>query len=54
MAGQLGSFCSSVAFGYMPLKMFSGFLFIRAYLFTRIDPTQELPLKEPEKVLVRV
>lgn len=57
MAGQLGSFCSSVAFGYMvdyfhnydlPLKMFSGFLFVSAYLFTRIDPTQELPLKNLE------
>ena len=52
MAGQLGSFGSSVAFGYLvdyfhsydlPLKLFSIMLFISAYLFTRIDPTQELP-----------
>lgn len=52
MAGQLGSFGSSLAFGYMvdaygsydlPLKFFSIMLFISAWLFTRIDPTQELP-----------
>lgn len=52
MAGQLGSFGSSVAFGYMvdyyqsydlPLRFFSVMLFLSAYLFTRIDPTQELP-----------
>lgn len=55
MAGQLGSFGSSVAFGYMvdyyqsydlPLRCFSVMLFISAYLFTRIDPTQELPRAE--------
>jgi len=55
MAGQLGSFGSSVLFGYLvdyyhsydlPLKLFSIMLFISAYLFTRIDPTQELPLAE--------
>jgi MFS transporter, ACS family, glucarate transporter len=52
MAGQLGSFGSSIAFGYLvdyfhsydlPLKLFSIMLFISAFLFTRIDPTQELP-----------
>ena len=51
MAGQLGSFGSSVAFGYLvdyyhsydfPLKLFAIMLFISAWLFTRIDPTQEL------------
>ncbi len=55
MAGQLGSFGSSVAFGYMvdyyqsydlPLRCFSVMLFVSAYLFTRIDPTQELPRAE--------
>jgi ACS family glucarate transporter-like MFS transporter len=52
MAGQLGSFGSSIAFGYLvdyfhsydlPLKLFSIMLFVSAFLFTRIDPTQELP-----------
>jgi len=55
MAGQLGSFGSSVAFGYivdyyqsydLPLRCFSVMLFVSAYLFTRIDPTQELPRAE--------
>jgi MFS transporter, ACS family, glucarate transporter len=59
MAGQLGSFLSSLAFGYLveytasydiPLKLFSIMLFISAYLFTRIDPTKQLPVTglEPE------
>ncbi len=52
MAGQLGSFGSSLAFGYLvdlygsydlPLKLFSVMLFVSALLFARIDPTQELP-----------
>lgn len=52
MAGQIGSFLSSIAFGYLvdyfgsydlPLQIFSGFLIVSAYLFTRIDPTEELP-----------
>ncbi len=52
MAGQLGSFLSSLAFGYLvdytksydlPLQIFSVFLLVSAYLFTRIDPTEELP-----------
>lgn len=51
MAGQLGSFLSSVAFGYLvaffgdynlPLIPFSGMLAISAFLFTRIRPDQEL------------
>jgi MFS transporter, ACS family, glucarate transporter len=55
MAGQIGSFLSSVAFGYLvdafgsydiPLKIFSVFLFVSAFLFTRIDPTEELPLAD--------
>jgi sugar phosphate permease len=52
MAGQLGSFLSSLVFGYLveytgsydlPLQIFSVFLIVSAYLFTRIDPTEELP-----------
>lgn len=55
MAGQLGSFGSSVLFGYLvdayqsydlPLKLFSIMLFVSAALFTQIDPTQELPTSE--------
>lgn len=57
MAGQLGSFLSSVAFGYLveafgnydlPLKLFSIMLMLSAYLFTRIDPTKQLPVRDPE------
>jgi sugar phosphate permease len=56
MAGQFGSFLSSLAFGYLvsrlgnydiPLQIFSVFLLVSAYLFTRIDPTEPLP-QEPE------
>ncbi len=56
MAGQLGSFLSSLAFGYLvtysgsydiPLQIFSVFLVISAYLFTRIDPTEQLPVDSP-------
>ncbi|MDX2268738.1 MAG: MFS transporter [Bryobacter sp.] len=52
MAGQLGSFLSSLVFGYLvertgsydlPLQIFSVFLLVSAYLFTRIDPTEALP-----------
>jgi MFS family permease len=52
MAGQLGSFLSSLVFGYLveytgsydlPLQIFSVFLIVSAYLFTRIDPTEEIP-----------
>ena len=51
MAGQLGSFMSSVAFGYLvkafgdynlPLIPFAGFLVLSAYLFTRIKPEEQL------------
>ncbi len=51
MAGQVGSFLSSVAFGYMvrefkdynlPLFPFSVMLLISAYLFTRIKPEEQL------------
>ncbi|MFN7543327.1 MAG: MFS transporter [Acidobacteriota bacterium] len=58
MAGQLGSFASSIAFGYLvdfyqsydlPLKLFSVMLFVSAWLFTRIDPTEELPTAPVEE-----
>jgi MFS family permease len=51
MAGQVGSFLSSVAFGYfvkifhsynLPLIPMSGMLFISALLFLRIDPTRQI------------
>jgi MFS transporter, ACS family, glucarate transporter len=51
MAGQVGSFASSVAFGYIvtyfgsynaPLFPMAGLLFISAILFSRIDPTEQL------------
>ena len=51
MAGQAGSFISSVAFGYMvtyfgsynpPLIIFAVMLAISAAIFTRIDPTEQL------------
>jgi MFS family permease len=57
MAGQFGSFISSIVFGMLvdaygsydlPLKVFSIFLFVSAWLFTRIDPTQELPVGEDQ------
>jgi ACS family glucarate transporter-like MFS transporter len=57
MAGQVGSFLSSIAFGYLvkifgdynlPLIPFSAMLAISAYLFTRINPEEELvPSEEP-------
>lgn len=60
MAGQFGSFISSLAFGYivkyfgsydLPLFPFSGFLIVSALLFTRIDPEEqlvpELPANSP-------
>lgn len=59
MAGQIGSFLSSVAFGYLvdafgsydtPLKIFSVFLILSAILFTQIDPTEELPLADSKTV----
>jgi MFS family permease len=51
MAGQVGSFLSSVAFGYLvsawdsynkPLIPFAAMLMVSAFIFTRIDPTEEL------------
>jgi nitrate/nitrite transporter NarK len=51
MAGQVGSFMSSVAFGYLvkifgdynlPLIPMSGMVFISALLFLRIDPTRQI------------
>ena len=61
MAGQAGSFVSSVAFGYLvtyfgsynpPLIIFAVMLAISAVIFTSIDPTEQLvpeeqPLPEP-------
>lgn len=57
MAGQLGSFLSSLAFGYLvrifndynlPLIPFSAMLAVSAVLFLRIDPTRQLvPEDEP-------
>jgi sugar phosphate permease len=52
MAGQIGSFASSVAFGYIvtafggnfnaPLFPMAALLFISALIFLRIDPTKQL------------
>ena len=52
MAGQLGSFLSSVAFGAMvdyfggrydiPLMFFGVMLAISAVIYTRIDPNEQL------------
>jgi MFS transporter, ACS family, glucarate transporter len=52
MAGQVGSFLSSVLFGYMvdffggdynkPLVILASALLLSAYLFTRIDPNEQL------------
>ena len=51
MAGQMGSFMSSVAFGYMvsyfgnyndALKPLAAMLFISAFLFWKIDPREQL------------
>jgi nitrate/nitrite transporter NarK len=51
MAGQLGSFLSSVAFGYIvtwagnynaPLYPMAALLLVSAVFFARIDPTEQL------------
>jgi len=52
MAGQMGSFLSSIAFGRLvdafggrydiPLLFFSVMLAVSAWIFTRIDPTEQL------------
>ncbi|MEP6538047.1 MAG: MFS transporter, partial [Bryobacteraceae bacterium] len=60
MAGQLGSFLTAVVFGKMvmyfgnydtPLVPMAGMLFLSAFLYTRIDPREQLipePVPEPE------
>lgn len=62
MAGQIGSFLSSLAFGYLvemwgsydkPLFPFAAMLLISAAIYTRIDPTEQLvpePAAAPEPV----
>ena len=62
MAGQVGSFLSSVAFGYLvkafndynlPLIPMSAMLLLSALLFVRIDPTRQLvPEEAPAPVPV--
>lgn len=63
MAGQVGSFLSSVAFGYLvawsggdynrPLIPFAAMLAISAFIFTRIDPQEQLcPAEETMPVAV--
>ena len=51
MAGQMGSFLSSVAFGYMvvyfgnyndPLKPLACMLFVSAFIFWQINPNEQL------------
>jgi MFS family permease len=52
MAGQVGSFLSSVAFGSLvdafggrydiPLMLFAVMLAVSAFIYTRIDPTEQL------------
>jgi sugar phosphate permease len=58
MAGQVGSFLSSIAFGYMvqlwgnyntPLLPFSAMLLLSAFLFTRIDPAEQLVAEQVEQ-----
>jgi MFS family permease len=62
MAGQLGSFLSSLAFGYLvkffgdynlPLIPFSGMLALSAFLFTRINPEQQLIPEDERQSLPR-
>jgi MFS family permease len=51
MAGQIGSFITAVVFGKLvmyfgnyntPLLPMAGMLFVSAFLYTRIDPTEQL------------
>lgn len=60
MSGQVGSFLSSLAFGYLvkffgnydlPLFPFSGMLLVSAFLFTRINPEQQLVPEDEEKAV---
>ncbi|MDX2178188.1 MAG: MFS transporter [Bryobacteraceae bacterium] len=62
MAGQIGSFLSSIAFGYLvkffgdynlPLIPFSGMLALSAFLFTRINPEQQLIPEDERQTLPR-
>jgi len=62
MAGQLGSFLTSIVFGYMvsatqdynkPLLLMGAMLLVSAYLFSRIDPTQPLIKDEGDQPAVR-
>jgi sugar phosphate permease len=62
MAGQLGSFLSQLAFGYavkmfgdynLPLIPFSAMLAISAFLFTRINPEQQLIPEDERRTLPR-
>jgi len=58
MAGQFGSFVSSIAFGALvdafggrydlPLMVFAGMLAVSALLFTMIDPTDPLVRTEAD------
>ncbi|MBI3210848.1 MAG: MFS transporter [Candidatus Solibacter usitatus] len=57
MAGQLGSFLTSLTFGYVvnytkdynsPLPLMGAMLLISAFLFTRLDPTKPLIRDEGE------
>jgi MFS family permease len=60
MAGQAGSFISSVLFGYLvkyfgnyndPLLLFAAMLAVSAAIYTRIDPNEQLvPEPQPEPV----
>ncbi len=61
MAGQFGSFLSAVAFGYMvtgfgnyntPLQFFAGMLLISAFIYTRIDPNEQLIPEHPVEARV--
>jgi MFS transporter, ACS family, glucarate transporter len=62
MAGQLGSFLTSIVFGYVvaatqdynkPLLLMGAMLLVSAYLFSQIDPTQPLIRDEEDKSPVR-
>lgn len=62
MAGQIGSFLSAVAFGYMvsyfgsyntPLFVMAGALLLSAGIYTQIDPNEQLvpePVQTPELI----
>jgi ACS family glucarate transporter-like MFS transporter len=63
MAGQLGSFLTSIVFGYVvsatqsynrPLLHMGAMLLISAYMFTRIDPTKPLIRDEGDQPAARL